>query len=248
MKLFARPATDQRIAPPEPLHDPLVSIIIPIYNELQLIQTVLERVRALPFRKQLVLVDDHSADGTYELLLEKEAPRPDTVLERHERNEGKGFAIRTGLRRVQGDIVLIQDADLEYQPEELPRLIEPIVQGRALVVFGSRFIGSITGMRLPNRVANHILALMASVLYGQRITDEATAYKVFRRDVIDAIELECRRFEFCPEVTAKVLKLGVPIMELPVTFEARTFEEGKKIGWRDFVTAVRILLKNRWSR
>ncbi len=246
MRLFTRPAIDRRFGPPTPLDDPLVSIIIPIYNERGLIERVLARVRALPFRKQLILVDDHSVDGTYELLLEKEAGRADTVVERHAQNEGKGYAIRTGLRRVEGQIVLIQDADLEYQPEELPRLLEPIVAGRALVVFGSRFTGSIKRMRLPNRVANHILALLVSLLYGQRITDEATAYKIFRRDVIDAIELECRRFEFCPEVTAKVLRLGVPIVELPVSFEARTVEEGKKIGWRDFITAVRILLKNRF--
>ncbi len=231
--------------PPAPLADPLISIIIPIYNERALIERVLARVRALPFRKQLILVDDHSADGTYELLMEREAGQPDTVVERHEVNCGKGFAIRTGLKRVTGDIVLIQDADLEYQPEELPRLIEPIAAGRTLVVYGSRFMGSVKKMRLPNRVANYLLAWMVSVLFGQRITDEATAYKIFRRDVIESIPLECHRFEFCPEVTAKVLRRGVHILELPVSFEARTWEEGKKIGWRDFIVAVRVLFKNR---
>lgn len=231
--------------PPAPITDPLVTIIIPIFNERKLIEKVLARVRALPFRKQLILVDDHSVDGTYELLMEKEANKPDTIVERHEVNCGKGYAIRTGLKRIAGDIVLIQDADLEYQPEELPRLIEPIVEGRALVVYGSRFMGSVKRMKLPNRVGNYLLAKMVSVLFGQKITDEATAYKIFRRDVIEAIPLECRRFEFCPEVTAKVLRRGVEILELPVSFEARTWEEGKKIGWRDFITAVRVLLKNK---
>lgn len=231
--------------PPTPIPDPLVSIIIPIYNERKLIERVLTRVRALPLRKQLILVDDHSVDGTYELLMSEEAGKPDTIVERHEVNCGKGFAIRTGLKRVTGDIVLIQDADLEYRPEELPRLIEPIAAGRALVVYGSRFMGSVKKMRLPNRIANYMLARMVSVLFGQRITDEATAYKVFRRDVIESIPLECRRFEFCPEVTAKVLRRGVEILELPVSFEARTWEEGKKIGWRDFIVAVKVLFRNK---
>ncbi|MCL5269561.1 MAG: glycosyltransferase family 2 protein [bacterium] len=231
--------------PYPPMNDPLVSVIIPIYNERELIETVLRRVRAVPFRKQLILVDDCSRDGTAGILAQ-EASKPDTLVLRHERNRGKGFAIRTGLARATGQIVLIQDADLEYQPEELPGLLEPIFRGEAGVVYGSRFMGSIKRMRLPNRVANHILAAMVSVLYGQRITDEATAYKVFRKEIIDAIELTCERFEFCPEVTAKVLRRGVTILERPVTFNARTPEEGKKIGWRDFITAVRVLVRCRF--
>jgi dolichol-phosphate mannosyltransferase len=221
-------------APLKPLIDPLVSIIMPIYNERRLIDRVLERVFALPFRKQVIMVDDASRDGTYEHLRDNWASRPDAVLDRHEVNAGKG------------DIVLIQDADLEYSPEELPRLLEPLIRGETRVVFGSRFMGSVRGMRLPNRVANWLLARMVSILYGQRITDEATAYKIFRSDVIVGMKLECRRFEFCPEVTAKVLRSGERIMELPVTFDARTFEEGKKIGWPDFVTAVWVLFKNRF--
>ena len=231
---------------PQPFEDPLVSIIMPIYNERELIEEVVGRVRALAFRMQLILVDDHSIDGTYEYLRDREAAKPGTVVLRHERNMGKGYAIRTGLERVEGDIVLIQDADLEYRPEELPRLLEPILQGRTNVVYGSRFMGSIKQMKLPNRVANHLLAWMVTILYGHLITDEATAYKIFRREVIDAIELTCRRFEFCPEITAKVLRRGERILELPVSFEARTWEEGKKIGWRDFFQAVWVLLKCRF--
>lgn len=229
-------------AAPPALGDPLVSIIVPIYNERELIREVLRRVRALPFRMQLILVDDGSSDGTEKILREEEAPKPGTLVLRHPQNRGKGAAIRTGLEHAMGDIVLIQDADLEYQPEELPRLLAPLIRGEASVVYGSRFIGSVKRMRLPNRVANHLLAWLVSLLYGQRITDEATAYKLFRREVIQGIELKCEGFEFCPEVTAKVLRRGVTITELPVSFVARTPEEGKKIGWRDFITAVRVLI------
>jgi dolichol-phosphate mannosyltransferase len=231
----------------EPLQDPLISIIIPIYNEIDLIKTVLERVRAQPFRKQLVLVDDYSVDGTWEFLQAEEMNREDTIVLRHDKNVGKGFAIRTGLKQIKGDIVLIQDADLEYSPEQLPGLIQPIVCGQARVVYGSRFMGSVKDMKLPNRVANWFLAWLVSILYGQRITDEATAYKVFHREVMDAVKLNCRRFEFCPEITAKVRKNGEWILELPVSFEARTWEEGKKISWPDFIEAVWILIRYRFS-
>jgi len=225
----------------------LISIVMPIFNEADLIERVLARVRALPLRKELVLVDDCSTDGTGEIL-RREAARGDAILLRHDRNRGKGAAIRTGLKATTGDIVLVQDADLEYQPEEIPALLEPILAGRTNVVYGSRFLGTVRKMRLPNRVANFLLAWLATLLYGQRITDEATAYKVFRGDLIRGLELRCERFEFCPEVTAKVLRRGERIVELPVTFEARTAEEGKKIGWRDFFQAVWTLLKYRWVR
>lgn len=232
-------------SPPAELDEPLVSFIIPIFNEVDLIRTVLERVRALPLRKELILVDDCSVDGTTEIL-EAEKASPDTIVLRHDRNRGKGAAIRTGLAASQGDIVLIQDADLEYNPEEIPPLIVPIVEGRSNVVFGSRFLGNVEKMRLPNRVANFLLAQFVTLFYGHRLTDEATAYKVFRGDLIRSIPLNCERFEFCPEITAKVLRRGEKIIELPVNFEARTFEQGKKIGWWDFVEAVWTLLRYRF--
>lgn len=230
---------------PAALEDPLVSFIIPIYNEVDLIETVLRRVRALPLRKELILVDDCSVDGTQDIL-EAEKTAPDTIVLRHDRNRGKGAAIRTGLEACRGDIVLIQDADLEYNPEEIPPLIEPITEGRTNVVFGSRFMGNVEKMRFPNRVANFLLAQLVTIFYGHRLTDEATAYKVFRGDLIRSIPLNCERFEFCPEITAKVLRRGEKIIELPVNFEARTFEQGKKIGWWDFIEAVWTLLRYRF--
>jgi dolichol-phosphate mannosyltransferase len=228
-----------------------LSVVIPIYNEEELLPTVLGRLRAMaqgqPFETELILVDDHSTDRTAEILA-AEAVRPDTVVLRHEKNRGKGAAIRTGLRRATGDVIIIQDADMEYDPDEIPSVVRPIFEGRARVCYGSRFLGHVTGMRLPNRVANWLLAWLVTLLYGQRITDEATAYKAFHRDVLSRITLACERFEFCPEVTAKVRRQGERIHEVPVTFFARTFEEGKKIGWRDFVVAVKTLLRCRFGK
>ncbi len=222
-----------------------VSIIIPIYNEVVLLPTVLEHVRALPLDKELVLVDDCSTDGTRDIL-RREAEQPDTRVLYHDRNQGKGAAIRTGLAHATGDIVIIQDADMEYTPSDILSVVQPILEGRTRVCYGSRFRGTIVGMRLPNRVANHILAWLVTILYGQRITDEATAYKAFRREVIQKIPLTCKRFEFCPEVTAKVLRMGEKILEVPVRYVARDFEAGKKIGWKDFFVAVWTLVKNRF--
>lgn len=224
-----------------------LSLIIPIYNEVDLIEVVLERVRALPIEKELILVDDCSTDGTAEIL-KKEALKPNTRVITHDTNQGKGASIRTGLQHASGDIIIIQDADLEYNPEEIPAVIQPILEGRTRVAYGSRFLGKVKRMRLANYVANKILAFLVTILYGQKITDEATAYKAFRREVVQGLHLTCRGFEFCPEVTAKVLRKGERIIEVPVTFTARTVEEGKKIGWRDFIIAVRVLLKYRFFR
>lgn len=223
-----------------------LSLIIPIYNEVELLEAVLKRVRAINIPdKEIILVDDYSTDGTHDIL-KKEAKNSDTKVFYHERNRGKGYAIRTGLKHATGDIVIVQDADLEYDPNDIPAVIKPIIDGKTTVAYGSRFKGKVVGMRLPNFVANKLLAWMISILYLQKITDEATAYKAFTREVIQSIPLECERFEFCPEVTAKVLKRKIKIIETPVSFNARTFEEGKKIGWRDFVVAVKTLLKFRF--
>ena len=199
---------------------------------------MLQEVRKLPLNMELVLVDDFSKDGTREILKAEES-KPRTHVIYHDRNRGKGAAIVSGLKAAKGDVVIIQDADMEYVPTDILRVVGPILQNKTRVCYGSRFLGEVIGMRLPNRVANWILAQMVSVLYGQRITDEATAYKAFRREVIQDVHLTCQRFEFCPEVTAKVRRMGEPILEVPITYRARTFEDGKKIGYKDFITAVR---------
>lgn len=232
-----------------PGNEPKLSIIIPIYNEEKLLPEVLKRIRSIEWNnREIVLVNDCSTDAT-QAILESEKQEPDIFVFTHSENLGKGAAIRTGLRHVTGDIVIIQDADMEYDPSDIIRVVQPIAEGKTQVCYGSRFMGTVKDMRLPNRVGNWILAKMASLLFGQRITDEATAYKAFHRTAIDRIPLECHGFEFCPEVTSKVMKLGYRVHEVPVTFRARTVEEGKKIGWRDFIIAVWTLLRVRffWS-
>lgn len=221
-----------------------VSFIIPIRNEEDLLERVLERVRALPLDKELVLVDDGSTDRTPEIL-RREEQHADTVVLRHAVNQGKGMAIRTGLEHATGDIVIVQDADLEYDPEEVPSIVRPIMEGQTNAAYGSRFMGRIEKMRLPNYIANRFLSLMVSLLYGQKMTDLETAYKAFRRELVQSIPLSCRRFEFDPEVTSKVLKRGERILEVPISYNARTFEEGKKIGWKDFIKAILMLWKVR---
>lgn len=219
-----------------------LSIIIPIYNEEVLLPEVLKRIKAMEWEnKELILVNDCSTDQT-EAILEKEKNQPNTIVVRHEMNQGKGAAIRSGLLHFSGDIVIIQDADLEYDPQEIVKVVTPIAMGEAEICYGSRFLGTVKNMRLENRVANYLLAKLVSILFFHRITDEATAYKAFHRSVIDKIPLECKGFEFCPEITSKVLKMGYKIKEVPVSFTARSFEEGKKIGWWDFFIAVWTML------
>ena len=237
-------------SPPTPTAEtsiPEVSIIIPIFNEVELLPTVLEAVRAVGMDMELILVDDCSRDGTRDLL-KVEEQKPNVTVCYHEVNRGKGAAIVTGLKTARGKIVIVQDADMEYDPADIPRVLAPIQRGEVTVCYGSRFLGRVEGMRLPNRVANFLLSWLVTLLYGQRITDEATAYKAFRREVVQAIDLKCQRFEFCPEVTAKVLRQQIRILEVPVVYRARTFEEGKKIGYKDFFVAVATLVRYRFSR
>lgn len=229
-----------------PLTTPRLSVIIPAYNERDTIREALDRVRERAGRPEIVVVDDCSTDGTLEIL-EERAGAGEIVLVRHPENRGKGAAIRTALERATGDVIAIQDADLEYDPADLPRLVEPIARGEARVVYGSRFLDGRPKMRWPNYACNRLLAWMTNVLFGGRITDEATCYKVFDAVLLRSLPLECRRFEFCPEVTAKLLKRGERIRELPISYTPRSYDSGKKIRWWDGVEAIWTLLRYRFK-
>ena len=225
-----------------------VSILIPVYNEFLTLPLVVQRVLAAPLpegcEREIVIVDDGSTDGTTELLTQyKDSPL--VVVHHSIVNLGKGAALRMGIAKSTGDILLVQDGDLEYDPQDYPKILEPLVQGRAKVVYGSRFLHRFRGMKWRNWVANKWLTLAANVLYGARITDEATAYKAFTREVLDAVDLKCVRFEFCPEITAKARRLGYEIVEIPISYNPRGILEGKKIRWQDGVEALWTLVKYR---
>jgi glycosyltransferase involved in cell wall biosynthesis len=229
----------------------LVSVLVPVYNEHVHIANVIRRILAAPMPpgvdRELVIVDDGSTDGTGDRLDEFRA-RADIQIHHTVDNRGKGFAIRSALEFARGDVIVIHDGDTEYNPIELTKLVEPIVAGRAVVVYGSRFQGAAVGMRLPYRVVNKLLVAAVRILYGLKITDEATAYKAFRRDVLTRMGLRCRRFEFCPEVTSKAARLGLPIHEVPITYRARSVAEGKKIRLSDAVEAFVTLARYRFWR
>ncbi len=199
---------------------------------------VLDRVGALPLDMEIIVVNDGSTDATAQILAEYQQILPQLKVLHNSAPGGKGRAIRKALAIATGEIIAVQDADLEYEPEDLPRLVEPIEQGKAMVVYGSRFLGRIERMQPHHWLANQLLSWTASLLYGQRLTDEATAYKVFHQDVLASMRLRCERFEFCPEVTAKSRRLGHRILELPIRYKARTTKEGKKIRWWDGVVAL----------
>ena len=230
-----------------------LSVIIPIYNEYNNIDEVISRINAVKMPRdvselQLILVDDGSVDGTTEKL-EKYKDEKTMVVHESRINFGKGTATRIGLTYATGDLVLIQDADLEYDPNDYPKLLEPVLNNGAEVVFGSRFLGKksrLEGMALKNWFINIFLRIMTNTLYGSKITDEATAYKLFKTDILKEINLKSKRFEFCPEVTAKVLKRGHKIHEVPISYKGRTVEEGKKIKWQDGIEAIWTLLKYRF--
>ena len=230
-----------------------LSVVIPCYNELSTIDRILEAVRQSPYPdKEIIVVDDCSVDGTREKLRSEIEPsgRADRIIY-HDRNQGKGAALRTGLKCAGGDIVIIQDADLEYDPNEYPRLVEPIVSGKADVVFGSRFVGSEAHRVLYywHRVGNNLLTLLSNMLTGLDLTDMETCYKAFRREVIQSIEIEELRFGFEPEITAKIAKRrNLRVYEVGISYYGRTYEEGKKIGWKDGFRAIYCIIKYNWFR
>ncbi len=224
-----------------------LSVVMPVYNEARTIAAVIERVLKAPvdLPKEIIVVDDASTDGTRQLL--QSMPPGEIRLVLHDVNQGKGAAIRTGVAHATGDIVLIQDADLEYDPRDYPLLLEPILEDQADVVFGNRFHGG------PHRVlyfwhyaANRALTLLTNLLTGLNVTDMEVGYKVFRRDVLRRLTLESNRFGFEPEVTVKVAKLGCRVYEVPIRYYGRTYEEGKKITWRDGVAALFHILRYRF--
>jgi glycosyltransferase involved in cell wall biosynthesis len=224
-----------------------LSVIMPVFNEKATIETIIARVQAVPVDKELVIVDDCSSDGTREILKGYEG-RPGIQVVYHERNQGKGAGIRTGIRHCRGDIVIIQDADLEYSPEEYPKLIEPIVRGAADVVYGSRFYGTHRVFMVWHYLANQTLTLLTNVLYNTMLTDMETCYKVFRADVLKGLHLRSDRFDIEPEITAKIFKnRKLRVYEMPITYDGRDYTEGKKIGVGDVLPAIWALIKFRFT-
>ncbi len=220
-----------------------LSIVMPVYNEQATILEIIQRVRAVPLNKEIVIVDDGSTDGTRECLRRLD-PEPDLRVLFHERNRGKGAAIRTAIQHVTGDVVIIQDADLEYDPSEYLRLIEPIVDGRADVVYGSRFSGSVARVHLFwHRVANGILTLLSNIFTNLNLTDMETCYKVFRREVVQSIRLEQERFGIEPELTAKLARRRYRFYEMPISYSGRDYSEGKKIGFKDAFKAFYCIIR-----
>lgn len=223
-----------------------LSVVIPVFNEVRTLEEILARVQAAPFDKEIVVVDDYSTDGTVDLLKKIGGETENIRIFYHDRNRGKGAALRTGFAGVRGDIVIIQDADLEYDPREYPRMLEPILDGRADVVYGSRFLGG------PHRVlffwhylGNQFLTLLSNMLSNLNLTDMETCYKAFRREVLEGLDLKSDRFGFEPEFTAKVARRKFRIYEVPISYSGRTYEEGKKINWKDGVAAIFAILRFR---
>ena len=216
-----------------------LAVVIPVYNEVGTIKEIVSRVQAVDLDKEIIIVDDGSTDGTRELLQEITLSHENVRVLYHDRNQGKGAALRTGFESATGDIVIIQDADLEYDPREYPVLLEPILDGRADIVYGSRFLGG------PHRVlffwhylGNKFLTLLSNALTNLNLTDMETCYKVFRREVLSDIQLKSNRFGFEPEFTAKIAKKDFRIYETSISYSGRTYAEGKKIGWKDGVKAI----------
>jgi glycosyltransferase involved in cell wall biosynthesis len=227
------------------LHDPLLSVVMPVFNEKDTIEQIIPRVLAVPVRTELIVVDDGSTDGTRDLLPALQE-RYGFKLVLQPRNAGKGNALRRGFEEVGGDLVVIQDADLEYSPEEFPDLIALICEGRADVVYGSRFLGRHRVFLFTHYAGNRLLTLITNVLYNTMLTDMETCYKVMRTEVLRSFKLESDGFGIEPELTAKIFKRGYRVYEVPITYDGRGYEDGKKITWRDGVVALWVLLKYRF--
>jgi glycosyltransferase involved in cell wall biosynthesis len=243
-----------------------LSIIMPVYNERATLEEIVQRVQSvdltvevdggnpalsgpMTLEREIVIVDDGSTDGTRDILDRWKAnPRPDLQIIYHERNSGKGAALRTGFQHATGELLIVQDADLEYDPRDYLKLLPPVLEGRTPVVYGSRFMGGPrSAMSLTHTLGNKFLTVITNLLYGTALSDMETCYKLFRKDVIAGMVLRSRAFEIEPEMTAKILKRGFTIFEVPISYNGRSFHEGKKIGWRDGFSAVRTLVKYRFT-
>lgn len=226
-----------------------LSIVIPAYNEQNTLEEIVQRVERVPVDKEIIVVDDCSQDGTAQIA-ERLASAGRIRFFRHEQNQGKGAALRTGFREARGDMVIVQDADLEYDPAEIPRLMEPILADKADVVFGSRFAGGESHRVLYfwHSIGNRALTVASNMMTDLNLTDMETCYKLFKREVLQKITIEEDRFGFEPEITAKVARAGCRIYEIGISYSGRTYAEGKKIGWRDGVRAIQVLIKYRLSR
>lgn len=235
--------------------DLVLTVVIPVYNEMRTLDDIVRQVRAVPIRKQIILVDDCSKDGTTAKLRDWQTSQPDLTILFHEKNQGKGAALRTGFTQATGQIVIVQDADLEYDPSEYLSLIQPIIEGKADVVYGSRFIGDTHRvLYFWHSLANKFLTLLSNAFTNLNLTDMEVCYKVFRRQVIQGITLKSNRFGFEPEVTAKVARFKMPalegrparrcrIYEMPVSYNGRDYAEGKHIGWKDGVQALYCIVR-----
>lgn len=221
-----------------------LTVIIPVYNEKKTILKILEKVLKVPVEKEVIIVDDGSNDGTTEILKEIKDERVKVIFK--EKNEGKGAAIREGLKYMTGDVFVVQDADLEYDPMDWVKMLKLMEEKNVSVVFGSRILGKSKKSSFVFYLGGRILSILANFLYNAQITDEPTCYKMIKRDVINSINLKCKRFEFCPEITAKVRKLGYKIYEVPISYNPRTIKEGKKIRWKDGLIAIWTLIKYRF--
>jgi glycosyltransferase involved in cell wall biosynthesis len=225
-----------------------LSVIMPVYNEKSTIEDIINKVQKVPLMEELereiIVVDDGSSDGTREILRERKNSELKVFL--HPKNQGKGAAIRTGLKHATGDLLIIQDADLEYDPNDYQKLLKPILEKKAAVVYGSRFTGERRNMLFLHYMGNRFLSFVTNLLYNTTLSDMETCYKLFTKEALEGIEIRSNRFEFEPEITAKVLKKGIRIYEVPISYAGREFDEGKKISWKDGFSALWALAKYRF--